>query len=140
FTTTWERDNLERVTRVLDNLGNQRRQQYDSLDDLVAALDARGNEVRFAHDGLHRLLSATRLMTDTGDGTGVVVDNIVTTQQWDDSSKVVAQTDRRGNVTRCAHDAHGRPIVTQTADGVITQVGTGASWPLGFPQPDLSGF
>ena len=66
--------------------------------------------------------------------------DILTSQSWDDSSRLTSRTDDNLNVTRYAYDALDRRIVTQMADGTLDQVGVGANWPLGAPDPDLSGF
>jgi YD repeat-containing protein len=64
-------------------------------------------------------------MTSTGDGTGQVVGAIITTQTWDDSSRLVRQTDDNGNSTGYAYDALNRRTGTTYADGTSEQYAYG---------------
>lgn len=140
FTTAFAYDNLDRLTKTTDNVGNAIQYAYDSRGNRVRTTDALGNVVHYEFDGLNRLVATTRDMTDTGRGGGKVVGTIVTRQEWDDDSRLIAQIDDNGNATRYAYDPLNRLIVTQMADGTITQVGHGATWPLGQRDPNLSGF
>ena len=140
FVTTFEFDNLDRQVSRTDNVGSRWEYRYDSRSNRTTTIDARGNRILSAFDGLDRLLSVRRELTDTGDGGGVVIGEIVTTQGWDDSSRLIHSTDDNGNMTREAYDPLNRPIVTRMADGTLYQVGSGATWPLGEPQPNLTNF
>jgi hypothetical protein len=59
------------------------------------------------YDGLNRLVRTEHDLTDTGQGTGTVIDTIGTDQAWDDTSRLVGQTDDNGNTTTYAYDALG---------------------------------
>ena len=65
------------------------------------------------------MLNTTRVLTDNGSGSGNPVGVIVTTQQWDDSHRLVAQTDDNGNTTSYSYDALNRKIATTYADGTV---------------------
>src|SRR5207245_781242 len=66
--------------------------------------------------------------------------DIITAQTWDDSSRLIAQTDDNGNATRYAYDGLDRLIVTLMGEGTLRQVGSNAVWSLGNARPDLSSF
>jgi RHS repeat-associated protein len=140
FVSRYLYDNLNRRIASIDNLGHREHWAYDSLNNLVSVTDAKGNVTRYEYDGLHRLVRTTRYLTADGTGQTGVQSAIVTRQTWDDDSRLTAQTDPNGNTTRHAYDSLGRRIVTRLADGTLRQVGGGATWPAGAPQPDLSGF
>ena len=140
FTTTYQYDGIDRLIAAQDNVGATFQYRYDSRGHRTTTIDPRGNAIRYAYDGLDRLVGVTHDMTDTGDGTGTVIDQVIVQQSWDDSLRLTSQTDDNGNATRYAYDALDRLIVTQAPDGTIRQTGTGAIWTLGAPDPDLSGF
>ncbi len=138
FTTTYAYDNLDRLTQTTDNVGNTHTYGYDSRDNRTVTVDALNHETRYEYDGINRLAQTIRdLDGDGADGDG---DDITTTQAWDDTSRLTAQADDKGNTTRYAYDALSRLVVTQMADGTIHQTGSGAVWVKGQPQPDLAGF
>jgi len=144
FTTTMVYDALDRLVQTIDNVGNTTTFQYDSRDNLVLSRDALAHEIRYHYDGLDRQVRTVRDMDDDGPAlNGLPGDgnpDIVTAQAWDDTSRLIGQTDDNGNTTSYAYDPLDRLIVTQTADGTLYQVGTGAVWPLGNPTPSLTGF
>ncbi|MBI3850278.1 MAG: hypothetical protein HY298_08320 [Verrucomicrobia bacterium] len=116
FVTTYAYDNLDRLIRSVDNLNNTNRWSYDSRHNLVLDTDARGNTTRYAYDGLSRLTRTTRAMTDTGTGAGTVTNNIITLQDWDDSSRLISVTDANSNRTVYAYDSLDRRIRTEHPD------------------------
>lgn len=124
FVTQYSYDNLDRLVRTVDNVGNTNDFGYDSRNNRTLHSDALrtgsnepGNIVRYRYDGLNRLIATERLLTDTGDGSGTVVDSITTTQEWDDNSRLIAQTDDNGNRTAYGYDALNRRISLSYADG-----------------------
>ncbi len=127
FTTTNEYDNLDRLISTTDNLGNTsedavgntNRYQYDSRDNQTLMIDALGNVVRYAYDGINRLIATTRELTDTGDGDGNVIDTITTTQEWDDTSRLVEQADDNGNATMYTYDPLNRMVKETYADATV---------------------
>jgi len=140
FVTTYAYDNLDRLIRTVDNIGNTNRTAYDSRGNKALVTDPRTNYRRFTFDGLSRHVQTVGTLTTTGDGGGAVVAAITNSQTWDDASRLVAQADDNTNTTRYAYDALNRRIVMQTADGTLEQVGAGAVWTLGAPTPTLGGF
>lgn len=119
LTTTWTHDALNRVTGVTDNIGNSIQYGYDSRGNLVLTTDAMGNVQRNEFDGLNRPVMTTRTLTDTGDGSGTPIGEVMTQQVWDDSSRLLAQLDDNGNATARAWDPLNRPIITMFADGTV---------------------
>jgi len=147
YTTEYSYDSLNRLVKIDDygNLGSIYRTnyyRYDSLNNLTKYKDAKGNKTYYSYDGLSRLLSKEIEMTDSGDGLGNVTGSIINTQKWDDSSRLIAQTDGNGNTTRYAYDALNRLIVTRFADGTFEKNGTGSIvWNTGDDRPtNLSSF
>ena len=116
FVTTISYDGLNRRSRAVDNIGNTHRYAYDSRGNMVRYTDARGNVIRREFDGLNRLLSTIRQLTDTGDGSGRATGEIVTSQTWDDNSRVTSRTDDNGNSTLYDYDALGRMVMEVMAD------------------------
>lgn len=139
FVTTYAYDNLDRRIREVDNASNTTTYAYDSRDNRVRETDPRNDETRYAYDGLDRLVQTIHDMDDDGAGAGEPED-ILVAQTWDDSSRLASQTDDNGNATRYAYDALDRRIVTQMADGTLDQIGSGAAWTLGMPDPNLGAF
>lgn len=117
FNHTFAYDGLNRLTRSTDNVGNTTVNRYDSRQNRTTQIDARGNIMRYQFDGLNRLEQVTHVMTDTGDGGGAIVDQITTRQAWDDTSRVIGQTDDHGNTTSYVYDALDRKIREGHADG-----------------------
>jgi YD repeat-containing protein len=140
FVTSFGRDELGRVRQVIDSAGNVTEVGFDSRNLRALEIDAKGNVTSLEHDGLGRRVSTSRVLTSDGTGNGTIIGKILTTQAWNDNSRLIAASDGKGNVTRYVYDALNRPIVTQKADGTIYQTGTGAVWPLGQAGPNLAGF
>lgn len=121
FTTWFEYDNLNRLTATVDNVSTTNRFAYDSRGNRTLHINGRGNAIRHTYDGLSRPLDIIRFMTATGEGTGAVTGTITTRQTWDDSSRLVSQTDDNGNATVYTYDALDRRIATTYADGTVHQ-------------------
>jgi YD repeat-containing protein len=58
-------------------------------------------------------------MTDTGTGSGNPTGTVVTTQAWDASSRLVAETDPGGHTTTYAYDPCDRRITATHADSTV---------------------
>jgi RHS repeat-associated protein len=140
FTRRHEYDNLNRRVATIDPLGNRTTMTYDSYDNLTSLKDPKGNVTRFDYDGHHRIVRQLRMLTADGTGNTPVQSTIVTTQVWDDNSRLIAQTDGNSNTTRYAYDELDRLIVTRLPDATLLQVGRGAAWPNATAAPDLSAF
>ncbi len=115
FVTTFVYDRLDRVVSTTDSSGNTLTYGYDSRDNRVRTVDALSNETRLEYDGLDRVLtSTTDIDGDGADGDGT---DIVVTRVWDDSSRLVQQTDDNGNSTVTVYDALNRTTLRNLADG-----------------------
>ena len=121
FTTQFQYDNLNRLTATIDNVYTTNRFAWDSRNNRTLHINGRGNTVRSTYDGLNRPLDTIRYLTDTGVGSGSVVDTIITRQAWDDSSRLISQTDDNTNATVYTYDALDRKIATTHADGTAHQ-------------------
>lgn len=126
FTTRFEYDNLNRQIATIDNIGNTNRSYYDSRGNQTRTLDALDHEVLYQYDGLNRLIRTIRDMDGSGlnsaNPTAVCGDpdlgteNIVTEQSWDDSGRLVTQTDDNGNTTTYVYDGLSRKVAEVYAD------------------------
>ncbi|MEQ8764286.1 MAG: RHS repeat-associated core domain-containing protein [Planctomycetota bacterium] len=121
FVTTFAYDGLDRLIVRLDTLGNIDRFGYDSRNNQVAQTDALGRVTRRDYDGLSRLVQTVRDMNGNGPSSGDPID-IVTTQLWDDTSRLTGQGDDNGNVTVYAYDSLDRKSATVYADGTADVV------------------
>jgi RHS repeat-associated protein len=119
FTTRFLYDNLNRLTAAIDNVGTSNRFAYDSRNNRTLHINGRGNAVRYTYDGLNREIDTIRYLTDTGDGSGNVLDTIITRKAWDDSSRLISQTDDNTNSTVYTYDALDRKVATTYADGTV---------------------
>ncbi|MEZ6317848.1 MAG: hypothetical protein R3B49_03695 [Phycisphaerales bacterium] len=117
FTTLLTYDALDRITTATDSAGNVRTFGYDSRGNAVVELDGRGNRVARDVDGLGRLTSTIRSLTADGTGASPIVDEIVTRQVWDDSSRLIERIDAGGHATLWLYDSQGRPVGEARADG-----------------------
>jgi len=126
FVTISEYDNLDRLIKTTDNVGNINEFGYDSRnnrtlhsDALRTAPNLPGNITKMAYDGLNRLIRTVRYLTNDGTGSGAVVDSIVTTQAWDHTSRLISQADHNRNATRYSYDALNRKSATTYADNTV---------------------
>jgi RHS repeat-associated protein len=119
FVTQNTYDGLDRLVQTVDNIGNTNRYGYDSRDNRLAFTDGRDNLTHYYYDGLRRLIATTRYLTDNGLGSGSVTGAIVTAQSWDDSSRLIGQTDANSNTTVYVYDSLNRMTQTVFADGTI---------------------
>ncbi len=121
FVTSREYDNLDRALQSVDNIANTNRIAYDSRNNSVLTTDANGNRIRNSFDGLNRLLSTARDMNNNGVFTDP--EDVVTSQTWDDNSRLTSQTDDKTNMSAYAYDALDRQILSAFADGTTASVG-----------------
>jgi len=120
FTTTYAYDDLDRRTLAMDNIGNTEQYAYNSRGDRVLRTDAGGNATRFHYDGLSRPRRTVRDLDDDGPDDAQPGDgnaDIVTTQDWDDSSRLNGRRDDNSNATSDDFDARNQPVSTNYADG-----------------------
>jgi len=143
FTTTYQYDSLDRLTRNSDNCFNTNRYAYDSRSNLTHATDAKadgtvgcpsavnpqGNSVRYVYDGINRRLQTIRDLRVGGVGSGAIDTSntsnpdgrITTTSTYDGNSRLTSLTDDNGNATRYAYDALNRLTVETFADATTKQ-------------------
>jgi len=143
FITKYEYDALDRMTKSIQDLNgatdNETEYRHDSRGLVVGMTDPLDNLSAYEYDGLGRLVRTTRDMNDNGPDPLEDLD-LVTTQSWDQSSRLIAQTDDNGNPTRYAYDSLDRLIMTRYADGTFDQVGVDGNWAANTVRPDLSEF
>lgn len=114
FTTTYVYDNLDRVTRITDNVGNANSCGYDSRNNRTLLDDALGNETRYEYDGINRM---TRIISDLdGDGADGDGDDIIDIKIWDDTSRLSGLVDDNGNTTTYEYDPLNRMTRLSFAD------------------------
>ena len=121
FRTSHQYDQEDRLIQTTDNAGDTTRWTYDSRSHRVSLTDPRGNLTRYAYDGLGRPTTTTRVLTDDGTGGGVATNSILTSQSWDDSSRLTSQTDPSSNTTTYVYDSLDRLSTTIFADGTTNR-------------------
>jgi RHS repeat-associated protein len=117
FQTTNTFDGVDRLIQTVDNIGNTNHYAYDSRNNQVKTTDGRGNVMRYAYDGLNRRTGQTRYLTSNGLGSGTPAGTIATRQDFDDNSRLTAQTDNNINATTYVYDSLNRLTGTVFADG-----------------------
>ncbi len=117
FMTTYEYDALNRLVSTTDNAGNFNQNLYDSRSNRTRTVDALGNVIDHLYDGLNRPTDTIRYLTADGTGQTAATHTIVTRQAWDDTSRLVGQTDDNGNTTTYQYDPLNRKVTTVYADG-----------------------
>jgi RHS repeat-associated protein len=110
-------DGYGRLSSITDSMGQTTTRKYDSRGNTVREVDPLGNITTWEVDGLGRILSETVELTDTGDGLGQSIGQIVTLSEWDDSSRLVRKTDPNGNSTDYVFDDQNRRVAVHYADG-----------------------
>jgi RHS repeat-associated protein len=117
FVTTYVYDNLDRLIRKIDPVGNSTLSGYDSRGNTTVITDALGRETRTRYDGTNRVTQMVRdLDGDGADGDGT---DILTGLTWDDSSRAVERIDDNGNTSTTTYDALGRVVAEELADQTV---------------------
>jgi len=127
FTTRFEYDNLDRRTALIDNLNNRTDYQYDSRNNLIETTDALGNTQTYTYDGINRKLSESVDLRVGGTGAGAIDTSnaanpdgkISRLYDWDANSRLVSETDDKGNVTTYEYDSLDRLIREIFADTTV---------------------
>ncbi|MCP3999054.1 MAG: hypothetical protein GY722_28925, partial [bacterium] len=96
----FERDAEERITRIVDPLGNPVSYQYDEAGNLEKASNQEGHETRFAYDENHRII-------DIVDPRGVQA----VRNDYDADGQLIKMTDASGRVIELQHDLDNRQEV-----------------------------
>ena len=115
--TTFVYDSLNRGILGVDNLGNTNTFTYDSRNNPIASSDGRNNITTYLYDGLGRMVRKTRQLTSDGTGTGTPTGTIVTTQTFDENSRLISQSDDNTNTTYYVFDSLNRRTQTIYSDG-----------------------
>lgn len=98
--TTYEINDDDMVTRVVDAIGNASQFFYDENHNLNRTVDARGHESRSVFDDHQNLISSTDHLNRT------------TTMSYDAEDNLLSVTDSLGGVTRMGWDARNNLIST----------------------------
>jgi RHS repeat-associated protein len=101
-------DNNGHITSVTDPQGNSETYNYNNNSNLIAATDPMGGKTAYSYDGSNRMLSYT-----DPDG------NVVVTNTYDQSGRVVQQVDATGNITTFTYNT-GSTQVTDPLGHVTT--------------------
>lgn len=143
FTTSYQYDFLDRLTRVSDNCQNTNRSAYDSRNNLTHQTDAKadatvgcsgvvnaqGNSIRHSYDGVNRKLQTIQDLRVGGVGAGAIDPSnpsnpdgrITATSTYDGNSRVTSLTDDNGNATRYSYDALNRLSIETFADATTKE-------------------
>jgi YD repeat-containing protein len=118
FTQTLDYDGLDRLVRRVDPAGHTWRYRWDAQGNCTQAADPRGSRTAYAYDGLNRLVQTVIDMNDNGPAAADAAD-VAISKRWDDSSRLMSQTDSNLNTTSYTYDPLGRRIATRLADGTV---------------------
>lgn len=116
FITQFQYDAMNRQVKQMDTMTNTILVAYDSLNNPVLMKDAAGNQTREIYDGLSRQIAVVQDMNMNGPSPNDPID-ITVRREWDDSSRLIAQTDDSTNTTRYVYDALNRLIQKIEPDG-----------------------
>ena len=121
FNTYNAYDGIHRLTSTQDNVRNTHHFAYDSRDNQTFMDDALEHETRYVYDGINRLIRSVRDLDGDGADPTELPGNtsspdIVTAQIWDDTSRLVGQTDDSNNTTVSVYDALNRLTEEVMAD------------------------
>ena len=110
--TKYAYDQLGRLVRETDNLGQATNYGYDAWDNLLALTDAKGQVTRFTHDDAGRTVSETRPLGGT------------TRYTYNATTGLLAEKlDARGVKTAYAYDLLGRVVGVDAYAGGRTEPG-----------------
>jgi RHS repeat-associated protein len=115
FTSLRAFDALDRLISTTNNVGSTWTRAYDSRDNLVLSVDPLLREVRYDYDGLDRPLTTRRALEG-----GL---ELVTSQAWDDSSRITSRTDDNLNRTIYSYDELDR-LTRETFEDLTSRVWT----------------
>lgn len=143
FTTTYQYDVLDRLTRISNNCQNTDRFAYDSRNNLTHKTDAKadgsvgcsgtvnsqGNSMRYTYDGMSRSLQVIQDLRVGGVGSGAIDTSnpfnpdghITITSTYDANSRLTSLIDDNGNATRYSFDALNRLTTKSFADGTTKE-------------------
>ncbi len=105
FASSSAYDELDRLVRSTDSLGNVSELFYDSRGNVVRQIDPLLNESRTTYDVFNRAIASSRFLTENG--LGPVTPNSVsvnTAQEYDPNGNLIAVIDALGRRTRYEYD------------------------------------
>jgi len=114
FSRTNVYDAWNRLVSTTDNVGNNENWNFGSDGALLRSVDARGAITRYEYDLLGR---PTKTFQDMNGNDIVEAVDVVTTQTWDDNSRLSSCTDDNTNTTFYACDSRNRQILVTSPDG-----------------------
>jgi len=104
FSFIYEFDELDRNTKITDNLGNSTSLFYDSRNRLVKTEDPLGNVIRTNFDIFGRKIETILKMTDNGLGGGIWILDKKIISEFDDNGNNTASIDANNNRTEYKYD------------------------------------
>jgi len=119
FATRYRYDARDRLVQALDNLSNSVHYAYDSRNNLVQTTDQLGVQTRGYYDGQARQIAVVQDLNANGPNPADLAD-IVVSNVWDDSFRLVQQIDDNTNATTYFYDPLNRLRREQLADGTGT--------------------
>lgn len=102
---TYVYDELSRLTKVTDPLGNVTKSYYDKNSNLTEVVDANGNSTTYNYDDMNRMVSVVDAL------------NSMTQFDYDNNGNLVSKTDAKGNVTTYSYDSRNRLVKTVDPNG-----------------------
>ncbi len=132
ITTTFEYDNLNRLTKTTLADGTFTRVEYNQIGQQAATIDQAGNRTEFEYDSMGRLIKTTyadaTFEESTFDAEGrrlTSKDRLgrVTSYQYDELGRLTRTTYADGTFTETAYDAAGQVLTSTDAGGNTTTFG-----------------
>lgn len=117
FSTSYDYDELDRMTTVTDSIGNITKHAYDSRNNIVRTTDSLGNVTRYEYDVYNRKEREIRELTDTGVGSGVLARTVITKLEYDENGNPIAYIDGNGNRIEQSYDKLDRRTSVKYLDG-----------------------
>jgi YD repeat-containing protein len=123
---TFNRDGLNRITRITDPAGNLSTYTYNAAGDMTSVTDALNNSTTFTYDAQGNKLTATDPAGHVANFTYDAFGNLTqqrdtlghtTTFVYDAAGRRTSVRDPLGNTTSTTYDAVGNPLITQDALG-----------------------
>lgn len=117
FVQILEYDELDRLTKEIDPLSNQRQRSYDSLGNMTRIIDPLGNSVQFEFNAFHEQTAQIRERTTTGLGGGPALAPQTIRMEYDTAGNLIAVVDPAQRRTEFAYDALDRLVRSRCATG-----------------------
>ncbi|MFQ5720238.1 MAG: hypothetical protein ACE5IK_11885, partial [Acidobacteriota bacterium] len=125
--TDFTYDTLDRLVTVTDAAGGVSTRVHDSRGVVRRTIDALGNVVEADVDALGRTTASRQEKRTGGSGSGALEASLETRFTYDDASRLLAQIDALGRVTRYTYDGLGRRI-ERRYEGLAGDTARTARW------------